>query len=194
MPRLKQCDIETYGADVSALLTALHLPPAILVGHSMGVRVVLQAYVAAPERVAGLALVDGGRVGAGDAQVVEQAVRQQIAAVGCTTLLNGLFADMFLEGSGPVLKERIINRAPALPEVISSALIPRITGWDARALDAAPAKVAAPILVHESIRVNPQRVRTPLEPGGSSPWLQLMRHVAPTVHIDIESDAPFRDD
>jgi pimeloyl-ACP methyl ester carboxylesterase len=43
-----QCDIETYGADVSALLHALKLAPAILVGHSMGCRVILQTYGDAP--------------------------------------------------------------------------------------------------------------------------------------------------
>src|SRR5688572_28147871 len=45
------CDIETYGADVSALLSELHLAPAVLVGHSMGCRVVLQAYLDDPARV-----------------------------------------------------------------------------------------------------------------------------------------------
>jgi pimeloyl-ACP methyl ester carboxylesterase len=184
-----QCDIETYGADVTALLHALDLPPAVLVGHSMGVRVVLQAYVEAPERVAGLVLVDGSRVGTGDTQAIEEAVRQQIAAVGYTTFLNGLFADMFLEGSDPVVKERIINRALTLPEAIGSALIPRFIGWDARALDAALAKVAVPMLVIQSTYINPQRVRAALEPGASSPWLELMRQAVPTTQIEIVSGA-----
>lgn len=184
-----QCDIETYGADVSTLLAALDLPPAVLVGHSMGVRVVLQAYVNAPERVAGLVLVDGSRLGAGDAVAIEEAVRRQIEAVGYNTFLNGLFADMFLEGSDPAVKERIINRALTLPEAIGSALIPRLIGWDARALDAALAKVAVPMLVIQSTFVNSQRVRTTLEPGATSPWLELMRHAAPTAEIDIVSGA-----
>ena len=66
-----QCDIETYGADVCALLRALDLPPAVLIGHSAGCRVVLQAYAAAPPRVASLVLVDGSRLGAGDPQMAE---------------------------------------------------------------------------------------------------------------------------
>ena len=155
----------------------------------MGVRVVLQAYVDAPERVAGLALVDGSRVGTGDARAIEEAVRQQIAAIGYTGFLHGLFADMFLEGSDPALKERIINRALTLPEAIGSALIPRFIRWDARALDAALAKVAVPMLVIQSTYLNPQRVRAPLEPGVSSPWLELMRQAVPTAQINIVSGA-----
>jgi pimeloyl-ACP methyl ester carboxylesterase len=53
------CSIETYGADVAALARALNLSGAVIVGHSMGTRVVLQACLDAPDRVAGLVLVDG---------------------------------------------------------------------------------------------------------------------------------------
>lgn len=64
-----QCDIETYGADVNALLHALELTPAILIGHSLGCRAVLQACSEAPQRVAGLVLVDGSRMATGDPQL-----------------------------------------------------------------------------------------------------------------------------
>jgi len=54
-----ECSIETYGADVAELLRALDLSKAVLVGHSMGCRVVLQAARDAPGRVAGIVLVVG---------------------------------------------------------------------------------------------------------------------------------------
>jgi pimeloyl-ACP methyl ester carboxylesterase len=184
-----QCDIETHGADVGALLRALDLPPAVLVGHSMGTRVVLQAYVDAPQRVAGLILVEGSRVGTGDPQTAEQAVRQQIQAVGYTAFLHGVFADMFLEGSDPAVKERIVSRALALPEAIGATLIPRFIKWDAESLDEALAKVAVPMLVIQSSYINPQRVRVSLEPGASTPWLELIRHSVPTAQIDVVSGA-----
>lgn len=184
-----RCDIETYGADVAALLRALDLPPAVLVGHSMGARVVLQAYVDAPQRVAGLVLVEGSRVGTGDPQVAEEAVRQQIRAVGYPTFLRGVFADMFLEGSDPDVRERIVGRALALPEPIGAALIPRFIGWDARSLEAALAKVAVPLLVIQSTYTNPERVRAPLEPGASSPWLDLIRQSVPAAQIEVVSGA-----
>ena len=184
-----QCDIETYGADVGALLHTLDLPPAVLIGHSMGCRVVLQAYVDAPQRVAGLVLVDGSRLATGDPQMAEQAAHQQIQAVGYTAFLRGFFEGLFLEGSDPAVKERVLGRALALPEAIGAALFPRVVGWDARSMDAALAKVAVPLLVIQSTYVNPQRVRVPLEPGASTPWLELVRRSVPTAQIDIVSGA-----
>ncbi|MBW1771916.1 MAG: alpha/beta hydrolase, partial [Deltaproteobacteria bacterium] len=97
----ERCNIKTFGTDISALLSALDLQPAILIGHSMGCRVVLQAYRDAPQQVAGLILVDGSRLGTGDPQVAEQTARQKIESVGYTTMLRRLFNDMFLEGSNP---------------------------------------------------------------------------------------------
>lgn len=180
-----QCDIETYGANVIALLHALDLSPAILVGHSMGTRVILQVCLAAPERVAGLVLVEGSRLGTGDANMAEQAVRLQIQAVGYSAFVQALFNDMFLAGSDPALKERIVDRALALPEAVGFALFPRFIGWDARSLDAALAKVEVPVLVIQCTYVNPQRSRVPLEPGANSPWLELVRQAAPTAQIEV---------
>lgn len=52
--------VSDYGSAVVALLDALSLPRAVLVGHSMGGAVALSVALAAPERVAGLALVGTG--------------------------------------------------------------------------------------------------------------------------------------
>lgn len=183
------CDIETYGADVIDLLRTLDLSPAVLVGHSMGCRVVLQAYIDAPKRVAGLVLVEGSRVGTGDPHLAEQAVRQRIQAVGYTPFVQGIFASMFLEGSDPRVKERIVRRALALPEAIGADLFPRFFCWDAQWMDVALARVAVPTLVIQSTSVNPQGARIALEPGAISPWLDLVRRLVPTAQIDIVSGA-----
>jgi pimeloyl-ACP methyl ester carboxylesterase len=184
-----QCNIETYGADVIDLLHAVELPPAILVGHSMGCRVVLQAYGDAPQRVAGLVLVEGSRVGTGDPQVAEQAIRQRIQTVGYPAFVQGIFAGMFLEGSDPAVKERIIPRALALPEAIGAALFPRFFRWDAQSIEAALARVAVPTLVIQSTSVDPQGARVSLKPGASSPWLELVRRHVPAAQISIVSGA-----
>jgi pimeloyl-ACP methyl ester carboxylesterase len=183
------CGIETYGTDVSALVRDLDLPPAILIGHSMGCRVVLQAYLDAPQQVAGLVLVDGSHIGTGDLQGAEQAMRQHINTIGYSTMIRGFFADMFLGERDPAVKDRIISRALTLPESIGASLFARIVGWDARAMDAALSRVTVPLLVIQSTYVNSERARVPLSPGARTPWLELVRHHVPTAQIDIISGA-----
>jgi pimeloyl-ACP methyl ester carboxylesterase len=185
----EHCDIETYGADVSALMRALDLPPAMLIGHSLGCRVVLQAYLDAPQRVAGLVLLDGSRVGSGDPQVAEHAMRQHIQTVGYRTMMREFFADMFLEDSDPAVQERIVSRALALPEAIGAALFARLPRWDAQYLDTALPRVAVPLLVIQSTYLNPERVRVPLQPGAGTPWFELVRRSIPTAQIEIVSGA-----
>jgi pimeloyl-ACP methyl ester carboxylesterase len=182
-------DLETYGADVSALVRDLDLPPAILIGHSMGCRVVLQAYLDAPQGIAGLVLVDGSHIGTGAPQAAEQAMRQHIDTIGYSTMIHGFFADMFLAECDPAVKDRIISRALALPESIGARLFAHIVGWDARAMDAALSRVTVPLLVIQSTYVNPERTRVPLSPGASTPWLELVRHHVPTAQIEIISGA-----
>lgn len=183
------CDIETYGADVSVLIQRLGQPPAILIGHSLGCRVVLQAYLDAPARVAGLVLVDGSRLGSGDPRAAERAIRQHIQTLGYAAMMREFFASMFLPGSDAGLKERIVRRALALPEAIGAALFPRLARWDAQYLDAALPKVAVPLLVIQSTYLNPQQVRIPLQSGATTPWFELVRRNVPAAEIDIVSGA-----
>lgn len=183
------CDIETYGADISALLQTLTLPPAVLIGHSLGCRVILQAYLDSPQRVAGLILIDGSRVGVGDPEVAEDTMRRQIHTSGYATMMQGFFSDMFMPDSNQAVKERVVKRALALPEAIGATLFPRLLRWDAQYMDAALSQVAAPTLVIQSTYVNPERVRVPLRPGASTPWLELVRHHVPHARIEIVGGA-----
>jgi pimeloyl-ACP methyl ester carboxylesterase len=155
----------------------------------MGCRVVLQAYLDAPQRVAGLALVDGSRVGTGNPQAAEEAMRQHIETAGYATMMRAFFADMFLQGSDSSLKEHIVSRALALPEAIGASLFSRLIRWDAQYMDAALSQVAVPLLAIQSTYINPERVRIHLQVGATTPWLELVRHHVPTAQIEIASGA-----
>lgn len=183
------CDIETYGADVAAVLGTLNLPPAVLVGHSLGCRVVLHAYLDAPQHVAALVLIDGSRMGSGEPLAAEQTIRQRIHAMGYHAMLQHLFAGMFLPGSDQVVQERIIKRALALPAGVGATLFPRLARWDAQYLDRALSRMTVPLLVMQSTYLNPQGVRVPLQQGETTPYLDLIRQHAPRAEIEIVSGA-----
>ena len=176
------CDIETYGADIAGLLPVLGLEGAVLVGHSMGCRVVLQAYRAARERIAGLVLVDGSFLGAAG-ESAEKAARDAVADKGFAGFVRPLFADMFLAPSKDA--ERIIERAMRTPETIGASLFPKMVAWDAKHMLAALTGVKAPLLVIQCTYLNSEHKRVPLKPGQSTPCLDLVRQRAPRAQIRI---------
>ena len=176
------CSIETYGADVAALARALNLSGAVLVGHSMGTRVVLQACLGAPDRVAGVVLVDGSfQAAAGER--AEEDVRRAIASTGYAAWAGGLFEQMFFAPSATA--ERIRARAERLPEAVGAALFPRMVRWDARNMAAALGRVGVPLLVIQSTMMTPERKRVPLAPGATTPWLEMVRSRAPHAQIEV---------
>ncbi|MGE5792726.1 MAG: alpha/beta fold hydrolase [Bacteroidota bacterium] len=178
----ESCSIETYGADVAALLRALNLSGAVLVGHSMGTRVVLQACLDAPDRVAGLVLVDGSFMAAAGERAEEDA-RRAIASAGYAAWAGGLFEQMFFAPSAAA--DRIRARAERLPEAVGAALFPRMVGWDARKMAAALGRVGVPLLVIQSTMITPDRRRIPLAPGANTPWLDMVRSRAPHAAIEV---------
>ena len=180
-----ECSIETFGADIAALLEKNDLRDALLVGHSMGCRVVLQAFLDAPGRVGALALVDGSWLGSGDPEGVERRARDAVVAAGFEKFAQGMFDAMFLAPSA--LSGAIVARAKKLPAEVGTALFPRMARWDAANTEQTLPKIKVPLLVIQSTYLNPQRVRVALKPGDTTPWLDLVRRSVPQARIEIVS-------
>ena len=60
-----------------------------------------------------------------------------------------------------------------------------MVAWDAANMERALASVQVPLLVIQSSYLNAQRVRVPLAPGDSTPWLDLVRRQAPSARVEI---------
>jgi pimeloyl-ACP methyl ester carboxylesterase len=179
--------IETHGKEVADLIAALELPPCILVGHSMGCRVVLEAALNAPASVAGIVLVDGSRLGAAGSKAHE-ATRDQIAAVGFQTFVKPLFAAMFSPAYDKVKAEAIIARAAARPADIAGALFADIGRWDSEKMDATLAGLKVPLMLIQSTYQDEKRQRRSLAKGQSSPYLDFIRSAVPRARIETVPD------
>jgi pimeloyl-ACP methyl ester carboxylesterase len=171
--RPHECSIEHYGGDVAALITNFDFPKAVLVGHSMGCRVVLEANRIAPERVAGVVLIDGSRASSGDPDAAEAAARAQIEEKGYKAWAEELFRQMFFRQTPA--SERLVQRAVRQSAEIGAALWPRMARWDAAVLETALAAVRAPVLVIQTTTRNAHGQRSPLEASQTSPWLDLLK-------------------
>jgi len=91
-----ECTIEAYGIAVARALMELELRPAILVGHSMGCRVVLKASRVQPYAVSGLVLVDGSRIGEGHPIAAQRAMAGELAGDGYPRFVRQFFESMFV--------------------------------------------------------------------------------------------------
>lgn len=177
------CSIETLGDDVARLVVQRGRKGSILVGHSMGCRVVLEAYGRAPEHIAGVVLIDGSRLGDGDPAQAEEAMRAAIDFVGFPAFADALVKGMFFR-PGPDAT-RILGRAQRLPVGIGAALFPRMAQWDAARMDAALDAIRVPLMVIQSTTLNADRKRVPMKKGETAPWLDLVRKRVPTARIEV---------
>lgn len=183
----QECTIEQYGADVAALAKDLDLRAIVLVGHSMGCRVVLEAARLEPARIAALVLVDGSMIGMGDQAQAEAVIRAAGGAAGFPGFADALFRQMFLEASD--LSRRVVSRAKALPDAIGAGLYASLARWDVEHMRAALGAVRAPLLAIQSTWVTVERRRVAMKAGQSTPWLDLVRARVPAARIEVIADA-----
>ena len=178
--RPQECSIEHYGGDVAALVNNLELRGVFLIGHSMGCRVVLEAARLVPKRVAGVVLIDGSRAGSGDPDAAESAAR---AAIGgnYAAFAENLFRQMFFKPS--VEADAIVARAVRSSAAFGAELWPRMARWDAAMVESALAAVRGRILAIQSTTRGADLKRSPLKPGETSPWLELLKAYGAKIEI-----------
>lgn len=164
--------IETLGGDVVEMLVEEDLTGAVLVGHSMGCRVVMEAWRQARDRVTGLVLVDGSRVGA-DKAAGQSAFDAVIAEKGYETVVRGLFEGMFF-GDPPDWKDQAIDNVLSVPANTGQPLFRNLIRWDADTLEATMADLDIPVLVSQSTTMGLDRLRRRLAEGEVGPFQELV--------------------
>ena len=177
-----ECSMERYGADVVEVMRALELPPAIIVGHSLGCRVVTEAALQAPERTAGLILVDGSQF----APAMGAVLRDTFASPGgFGGMVSRLFTDMFTGRSDRAVVDAVVARAARLPREIGERMLTDLQRYDCYRLDASLACLTVPVMALQTTHSNEKRDRVSLSPGQSSPYLDMLRARIPSIHIEV---------
>ena len=179
------CSIERYGADVAEVMRALALPPAVLVGHSMGCRVVIEAALQAPSHTAAVVLVDGSRF----APAMEAVLNERFAQPdGYATMLRGMFADMFTPRSDPAVAAAVQQRTQHLPRAIGEKLLLDMQRYDVTRVDGSLAGLRVPVLALQATHSNEKRERRPLSAGQTTPYLDLIGARIASVRVEIIPD------
>jgi len=126
-----------FGADVEAVVEALDLDRVILIGHSMGGPVVLEAARLMPNRVIGV--VGADTLQDADLKYDPEEVAPFLAAFESDFpgTCRNFVVSMFPEGADPVLVEQIAADMSQGPPEIGIALMRRFIDYDAAAAFAA---------------------------------------------------------
>jgi len=179
------CSIERYGADVAEVVQALPLPPAVLVGHSMGCRVVIEAALQAPAQTAGVILVDGSQF----APAMAAVLRERFAAPdGYATMTESIFRDMFTARSDPTVAASVVERARRLPRPIGEKMMTDLQRYDVGRLTRSLAGLRVPVMAVQATYSNEKRERRTMREGQTTPYLDMLGASVPSARIEIVAD------
>jgi pimeloyl-ACP methyl ester carboxylesterase len=224
--------IQAYARIVRDLCAALALDDVVLIAHSMGCRVALQAAVgtqaqeppalrlnpgSAPppsglQRLSpggqgeqdadaephagplpglrGLVLVDGayltprllGDAGATERQALAAQARARAAALYETAApmeraARG-FGQMFFDPAFDAVRDRMVERARALPPEVARTLMPDFAAWDVEHMEQVLPRLRVPVLAFVCTFMNSAHERVRLGADTRTPWIEaLERHV-----------------
>ncbi len=122
----KDWSIANFGADVAAVVEAVGSPRVILVGHSMGGPVVLEAARRLPGKVIGIVGVDTLREIAAPAPREQfEPVIEKMRADFAATTAEFVSQNFFTDRTDPILKQWIVDDMSAAPPKIA---IPAVLG------------------------------------------------------------------
>jgi pimeloyl-ACP methyl ester carboxylesterase len=181
-----ECSIERYGADVAEVMHALALPPAVLVGHSMGCRVIIEAALQAPAHTAGVILLDGSQFAA----TMEAVLKARFATSGgYAALIDGFFHDMFTARSDATVAASVLERARRLPRTLGEKMLLDLQRYDVARLTSRLTALRVPVMALQATYSNANRERRTMSNGQTTPYLDMLRTSIPSVRIEIIADS-----
>ena len=177
----ENASIEHLAAVTVDLMKQLARPRNILIGHSMGCWVALEAYRQRPSAVTGLVLIECTRFPEGAAR---EQLLQQIREAGGKNVLLAQYRNMFLPGTASEQVTACLERVEALSGPFIEKLILSTIEWDRAHMAETLHSFQPPLLLLQSTYVDAQGTRRSLCEPRESPWLQFGASHA--RHVDVE--------
>jgi pimeloyl-ACP methyl ester carboxylesterase len=107
--------MQAFGADVAAVVTALDLDNVVLIGHSMGGKVIVEAATQLQERVVAVVGVDTFHSGSGATPDSRQNELLEKISADYEGFVEAMVERMFVEQSDPAIKEFVKADMAAAP-------------------------------------------------------------------------------
>jgi pimeloyl-ACP methyl ester carboxylesterase len=184
------CTIEQFADDVNALIDHLQIAPSVLVGHSLGYRVVVTAAARRPENARGLVLLDGSRMFAPSAAAAtsrpaalsdEEVVRKRAAII----------AEAIGSRASLQMRSAVAARMSSASPDLARAVLETLQDWDEHGYRPMLAALQRdlPILAVQSTFVDAHIARSYLPQGTTStPFLDDLRTIVPWLQTLVLPD------
>ena len=182
----EDCRIERWADDVNTLLDVLKLKSVVLVGHSLGARIVVEAAARRPGPVGALVLLDGSRMYGGfsatNASSPGTSAEVPTGHAALAAILDALIGPHADAATRSYLMKNLSGAPPALMQ----AAVDTIRDWDSGRADAAFAALRndLPMLVVQSTYHDRFTPRYSLEKDGQrTPYLDFVEAARPGATI-----------
>ena len=152
----------------------------VLVGHSMGCRVVAEAVNRAPERVIGVVLIDGSLTAAGGTAT---------PTARTEAYLEKLFADICSSANSIELRTKLRARLARINRQFALELSLNAARWAAANGATALTQIKVPIQIIQATTVDAARTRVPLAPGKAAAWAASVSTLLPQAELRVISTA-----
>lgn len=182
-----EATIEVLAQSVNDTLDALELNEVVLVGHSMGCRIVSEMFSQSPGRVCGVVYIDGSVVAAGDADVAARAAAETIERIGMERFLEQFYDGFFIENTPAAVRDHVYSGLAATRIGFAAKLWPNVIRWDASRSRALLETIDVPALVIQSTTLDENLKRIPLEQGQTAPWMDAVSKAVRDVTITVVS-------
>lgn len=150
----------------------------VLVGHSLGAKIIREAYLQDPAGIAGLVLIDGAFY-QGDCDALAEKMRMQIAELGFRAFAIEHFSRMFDARFPARLRETMLARVAAQDPDFARPLYLDAIRFDAKRSLETLAAITAPILVLQSTAVALPHGRQSLREGAVTPLMRAVCEQTP---------------
>ena len=176
--------IPALAAAVNAVKEDLDAEEVVLIGHSLGTKLVREALHQSDEGVIGVVLVDGS-LNIGDVEVQRTKARDAIRRAGFAAYADTLFRSMFVEGTDPALVEEMVAQAKSLDPAYAEKVYIEAGGWDSMNGLEQLRRISVPLLVLQSSYYNINFGRTPLTKGERTPLMEAVEQVVSDYDIEV---------
>lgn len=151
----------------------------ILIGHSLGCRVALQAAMDRRQQTKALVLVEGSRL-----SDLEPSVMLEPIAADPEAFMEDFFGQMMGPKMPPALGRTLIDRAKRVDGEALAQSMTALLRWDREEGRLALAALQdLPILVMQSSTLGSDGKRRPLRAGETNPWIDTIREECPRAKV-----------